>query len=218
MKHFFNYLFILLLFASCTSSRFVKPLAKNQQAIQGNFGGPTINFTGAVIPLPFTSICYARGISDKLTGFGGLHTTSLMFGNLQTDLGITADVFAITPRIHGSVSPALQVAYNLRNTTGFRVWPSIDINLRYELPKGYFYTGYMSWIETSTKRAFAQAQKKHAIPNLHLGYCITKTKWQHSFELKYLGLGVPSKPGVVDYVGLNKKGSFGLYYALTRLF
>jgi hypothetical protein len=209
-----------VLVSSCTSSRFVKPLAKNQQAIQAGLGGPTIKFAGAVVPVPFTSVCYARGLTDKLTAFGSIHTTSLLFGNAQTDVGITTDVIRIHPQFIISVSPTLQMVYNIRNKTGFRVWPSIDVNLRYEQKnnKGYFYLGAMTWIETAQKRAFQQTQKKHSIPNLQLGYCITKTKWQHSFELKYLGIGVANTPGVVDYIGLNKKGSFGIYYSVSYLF
>jgi hypothetical protein len=209
---------VAIFFATCAPSRFVKPLKKNQQAIQASFGGPTIKFGKAIIPVPFTTVAYARGITDKLTAFGGLHTTSLLFSNLQTDLGITADAFKIVPRVYCVVSPAIQVAYNLRNKTGFKVWPSIDINLRYDQNKGYVYLGAMSWIELSKTKAFNEPQKRRAIPNLQFGYCKTNTKWHHTFELKYLGLGVPTKPGIVDYIGINKKGSFGLYYGLTYLF
>ena len=68
------------------------------------------------------------------------------------------------------------------------------------------------------KKAHDQAQTRHAIPNVHLGYMIVKTKWQHQFEFSYFGLGIPNLPGVVDYIGISGKGALGLHYSLIRKF
>ena len=47
--------FIGIVFQNCAPTRFVKPLAKNQNAIAANLGGPLIHFGKAVTPIPFTS-------------------------------------------------------------------------------------------------------------------------------------------------------------------
>src|SRR3954466_887824 len=80
---------VFLFFQNCAPSRYVKPLAKNSQAASFTFGGPVIGYAGAAIPIPFTTAGYARGITNRLTAFANLHSTSLMFANLQTDIGFT---------------------------------------------------------------------------------------------------------------------------------
>ncbi|MFZ9612450.1 MAG: hypothetical protein ACO29Q_04140, partial [Crocinitomicaceae bacterium] len=59
---------LLLVFASCAPARFVEPLKKGQQVITGNFGGPVAKIPGiGAIPIPFTSIGYGRGLTNKTT-------------------------------------------------------------------------------------------------------------------------------------------------------
>jgi hypothetical protein len=73
MNSIIKFLFIILLayfFQNCAPSRFVKPLAKKQQAASFSFGGPIIKFAGAPIPIPFTTLAYGYGLTNKITGFG----------------------------------------------------------------------------------------------------------------------------------------------------
>lgn len=213
-------LVLLLLMYGCAPSRYVKPLAKNQQALSFSFGGPLIKFSGAPIPIPFSTIGYAKGLTDNLTIYGNLHSTSALFGNSQLDLGTSFHIYKKENKYGISASPALQLAYSVRNRSGFRLWPSLDLNGYFHLKEkpSYLYAGINSWFEFSSTRAHEQAQQKHAIPNAHLGFTRVRTKWQHQFELKYLGIGIPNLPGVVDYVGVSHKGSFGIYYSVTRKF
>ena len=218
-----KYLVIILFvsfFQHCAPSRFVKPLAKKQHAASFSFGGPIIKFAGAPIPMPFTTLAYGYGITDKVTGYASLHTTSLLFGNLQSDIGATIKLFEKENKFGISASPALQIAYNVRNQTGFRVWPSADVNTYFHFNEkpSYLYAGVNSWFELSNYKAHEQVQERHAIPNLHLGYTIVKTKWQHQFELSYLGIGIPNTPSVVEYTGFSGKGALGFYYSLIRKF
>ncbi len=82
----------------------------------------------------------------------------------------------------------------------------------------YLYGGLNAWFEFSEYKAHNELQTRHVIPNLQLGYVLVKPKWQHQFEFKFIGMGIPNTPGVVEYVGLNGKGSFGFYYNLIRTF
>jgi hypothetical protein len=204
----------------CAPSRYVKPLARSEQVISASLGGPLIRFSGLPVPIPFTSLGYARGLSEGITGYGHLHTTSLLFGNAQADLGGTFLLYKNEKHFGLTASPALQLAYNLRNQTGFRLWPSADLNAYFSpgAKPSYLYAGLNCWVEPSRRRAHDEPRPNLLLPNLHLGYTVVRTRWQHQFEAKYLGLGLPNQPGVVDYIGLSGKGSFGIYYALIRKF
>ncbi|MBL7931532.1 MAG: hypothetical protein JNL60_06515 [Bacteroidia bacterium] len=215
-----KFLSFIFLFYACAPSRYVKPLEKNQKAASFTFGGPLIKFSGAPIPIPFSTLGYAQGINENLTLYGNLHTTSALFGNSQLDLGTTFNLFKKENAFGITASPALQLAYSVRNKTGFRLWPSLDLNgyLHIKEKPSYLYAGLNSWFEFSSTRAHEEPQQRHLIPNVHIGFTRVRTKWQHQFELKYLGIGIPNLPGVVDYVGASHKGSFGIYYSVTRKF
>jgi hypothetical protein len=223
MKSLIKFLTVILLvslFQNCAPTRFVKTLAKKEQAVSFSFGGEFIKYSGAPIPIPFTTLAYGYGVTDKITAYGSLHSTSLLFGNLQSDIGATLKIFEKENKFGISASPALQIAYNIRNTTGFRIWPSADLNtyVHFKEKPSYMYAGVNSWFEFSKYKAHEQAQERHVIPNLHIGYMIVKTKWQHQFEFSYLGVGIPNTPGVVEYIGVSGKGALGLYYSLMRKF
>ena len=207
----------LFLFAACTPSRIVKPLKKGENAVSGSFGGPLIKFAGAPIPIPFSTVSYANGLTDNITAFGGLHTTALLFGNFQTDIGICADVFK-KDKIGFSITPAIQTAVSYKDISSFRLWPSLDMNLRYELNKGFVYTGMHNWFELNRTGVNNTVQERWLLPNYHVGFTKENTKWNHQFELKYLLPGQAIYPGVVDYIGINKKGAMGIFYCLTRKF
>jgi hypothetical protein len=207
----------LLLLNACAPSRLVKPLKKGEQIVSGSFGGPLIKFSGAPIPLPFTTFSYAKGITDKISGFASLHSTSLLFGNLQTDLGICMDVY--TKNKFGiSITPAIQTALSFKSAQAIRLWPSLDANFRYEFTKGFLYAGTHSWFEFSKTRANDTKQERWLLPNYHIGFTKTNPKWNHQFEVKLLLPNTSIYPGVVDYMGINGKGAIGLYYCVTRKF
>ena len=205
---------------SCAPSRFVKPLEKKQHAVSVSLGGPAVLFSGAPMPMPFTTIAYAYGLSSRTTLFGSMHVTSSLFGNAQSDIGATFKLHEWSNRIGLSASPALQIGYSVGNKTGFKIWPSIDINTYVHIKNkpSYLYGGINAWFEVSNYKAHNEIQQTKVLPNLQLGYMLVKQKWQHQFELKYLGIGITNKPGIVDYIGVSGKGSFGIYYSLIRKF
>jgi hypothetical protein len=204
----------------CAPSRYVKPLEKKQAAASFSFGGPLIKFSNAPIPIPFTTLGFGYGFTSTTTGYAHLHTTSALFGNLQTDLGASILLTKKNPLWGLSVSPALQMAYSIGNQTGLRIWPTCDLNAFLHLSQkpSYVYAGLNGWFELSSKKAHGLKQQRHLIPNIHAGYTVVKPKWQHQLELDYLGLGIPNTPGVVDYIGVSGKGALGIYYSLTRKF
>jgi hypothetical protein len=212
-------LVVSVAFHNCAPARYVKPLAKNEQAAGFSFGGPIIGYAGAAIPLPFTTLSYARGINNELTAFAGLHTTSLAFGNFQTDLGITYG-FWKKENMGLSGSIAAQFATGIGKAKSTRLWPSADLNFYYH-PKGknsYAYAGTGSWFEFAKTRAHGVAQETRSMQNMHLGYQFVNQKFSHQLEFQYVGAGRATLPGVVDYKGISGKGAFGFYYGVIRKF
>ena len=113
MKKYVFISFVTLLIMSCAPSRFVEPLNKGDLSVGANFGGAVIEFAGAPIPLPLTSVEVGYGIDTNLTLHGGWHTTAAFFGNAQIDAGVTyqfLDQNKYIPNV--SVSPAFNFIYN----------------------------------------------------------------------------------------------------------
>ena len=115
-------IFFLVFLYSCAPSRFVKPLKKNEKALNLSLGGELIRFGNAVIPVPFTSIVYGQGITDKTTVFGSIHTTSALFGNFQTDVGVVQQLYKNDSlKIGITISPALNfICHQFKDETGKR--------------------------------------------------------------------------------------------------
>lgn len=204
----------------CAPSRLVKPLKKKEQVVGLTFGGPTINFSGAPIPIPFTTVYYANGITTNITVFGSLHTTSLLFANAQTDIGATYTILKLTPKFTITGNTAFQMAYNYRNNTKLKVWPSMDLNATYNFKNknSFVYGGVNTWVELGKYKAHEQNKTRTFLPNCQIGYQFVNTKFTHQLEIKYLGIGIPNTPNVVDYIGAGKKGAFGLYYGVSYKF
>ena len=201
---------------SCAPSRFVKPLQKKEQAVSFSLGGPVIKYSGAPVPMPFTTLAYGRGLTDRITGFGSLHTTSLLFGNIQTDIGSTFLLLEKPGRLGLSATPALQMAYHLDTRKSFRIWPTADVNCWMHLKDSpsYVYCGISAWAEPSSRRAHEQPQPRHVIPNIHTGIVFAGTKWNHQLQVSYFGAGIPNLPGVVEYIGIGGKGAIGFHYSV----
>lgn len=213
-----NFSLIVLLFSliGCSPVRMVKPLQKKQQVVGGSFGGPLINFAGAPIPIPFTSLFYANGLTDNVTVIGGLNTTSLLFGNVHIDASSCINLFKKEDKFGISLNPGLQSIYHVKDSKSFGLWPTLDVNGYFHIKnkKSLLYTGINAWIELKNQKAHGEKVNTPILPNFQFGYQLVNTKWNHQFELKYLGIGRSNQPNVVDYIGLSGKGALGLFYGL----
>ena len=144
------FIFLALTVLSCAPSRFIEPLSKNQQALSFNIGGSLIDYGGTTIPVPLTSLTYAYGLSNNLTAFGSLHTTSLIFNNLQTEVGVLSQIRGQENYIPG-LSSVLALNYITELSLGnSKLWPQIDGNAYWNLNnnKHRLHLGYSIWIDT----------------------------------------------------------------------
>ena len=209
--------------ASCTTQKVVRPLQEGEQQISGNLGGPLIGFAGTVIPIPLTSVNYARGLSDSLSIHGGLQTTSLLYKTLQVDAGATYGF--LKP---DGWKPGLSASASLNFLSDFRegnpkLYPQIDANAYWDYgTDNFMYLGVTNWIEFSKTMADGQEQRKHVLSGIQFGNTFSTEKWNYTIESKLLAPTRNTTNLVVDYRNYKfsgeSKGAVGVYIGIARKF
>ncbi len=232
-----RYLFILAIAAltitSCSPSHFVVPLQRKSHAVNFSLGGPLINYSNLVIPVPFASLQYGYGWKKKTTVYGGLQLTSAAFGVVHTELGLTHQLFYRTDNKLGlSVSPTFNLMYD-KWENHFKFYPQFDMNLYWHF-KGenrgscdctgegktfmYAYVGASNWIELATKRLDGLNQSTNLIFMPQVGINMGSASWKFNFEVKYMGLGTTNNNTVVEYFNpISDKGAIGAYLSVTKI-
>jgi hypothetical protein len=210
-------LFISLLF-SCAPTRFIKPLNKNQQAVNLSLGGPLIGYGTATIPIPFITGTYGYGIDSSLTGFGSINITSALFGNIQCELGATKQLLKQKKYFPAlNITPVANLIY--RPNSAFKFYPQLDVNLFWEYGKrkNIIYVGIDNWFELSGKRTFEEKQKNHWFITPMLGHSFVGKKWDLNIEAKIIAPNLSNEKIVVDYkTPFKNHGAFGVYLSYTR--
>ncbi len=213
----------LLYFSACAPSRFVEPLKKKQLAVGANLGGPVIDFTKKPIPVPLSAIAIGYGLDTNLTIHGGVHTTALMFGNLQVDAGVTYKFLnqnGFVPNL--SASPSLNYIQSFSEGV-FKLWPQLDLNAYWNYGKknNYFYAGFNNMFELSKTMALNQPQKQRWLFNPQIGH-VLKGKNQHFqfvTEFKFLVLNQENTYSFVPWKSVfGKYGATGFYLGFRYLF
>ena len=227
------FLLILIGLASCAPARFVEPLKRGQQVITGNFGGPVAKIPGiGNIPIPYTAIGYGRGLTDKTTIFGNLHTTSLLFGIGQTDLGVSQSIWK-NDQMGVSAQGSMNIMVDFY-TGANRFWPQVDANYYFKYGKhskpvqldamckieskhyNFFYAGLSNWFDPYKTESQGRPNAQFWIPNVQLGHQWIRPKWSYQAELKMLAPNQSNQNIVVNYPSLlNNRGALGLYFGIT---
>lgn len=217
----FSLLFgVFLVFIGCSPVKYVKPLKNKQHAASISMGGPLIGYGSATIPMPFLTANYGYGIDSSLTGFGAINITSAMFGNIQTELGITKQFIYQKKHIPSvSVTPVVNVIY--RNKDAAKVYPQLAINSFWEYGNKtkMLYVSIDNWFELSSKKAFDIEQKNKWIFMPTLGHSFIGKKGNINFEMKVIAPNLSNQKLVVDYkTPLGNNGAFGVYIGYTYKF
>jgi len=227
------FLLVLIGLASCAPARFVEPLKSGQQVITGNFGGAVAKIPGiGSIPIPFTAIGYGRGLTDKTTVFGNLHTTSLLFGIGQTDLGVSQGIWK-NDRMGVSAQGSMNILVDFY-TGANRFWPQLDANYYVKYGKNskpvqldalckvdskhynFFYTGISNWFDPYKTESQGRPNAQFWIPSVQLGHQWIRPNWSYQAELKMLAPNQSNQNVVVDYPSLlQNNGAIGLYFGIT---
>ena len=208
-------LFILTM-SACAPSRFIQPLNEGEQAIGFNLGGSLIDYNGATIPVPLTSITYGKGVSEKLTAFGSLHTTSLLFNNFQAEVGILSEFRKQEGWIPAFSSTLVLNFVSELSEGNPKLWPQIDGNAYWSFKdnKQLPYIGYSLWIDPKIINS-----NGIGIINPHIGYRYQIGSWDLSAEMKLLAPGHDKSKVFVPYQSLQgDKGATGLYFNVSKRF
>ncbi len=212
-------LFIIVNF-SCAPSRFVKPLAKGEQAINIAAGGPVVTYSSIPIPVPLLSATYGYGIDSTLTLFGGVNLTAAFYGNAQVEAGIVKNVVKQNGGIPGiSITPVANFIY--RNKEASKFYPQVDVNAYWDYNKGrnLFYAGLSNWFELSSKKAYDQKQDHHWLLSPMIGEYFVRKKWSINVEVKIVAANLSSQKTVAEYkTPLGHNGAAGVYVGYTRKF
>jgi hypothetical protein len=212
--------FAIVTIISCNATRVVKPLAKGEKHMGVGLGGALIKFVGVPMPLPLTNVYGAYGVTDKTTAFGSLHTTALMFGVFQTDVGIIQNVIKQNKFIPGvSISPIVNMMLD-RWDQNFSFYPQLDANAywNYGKKQNLLYASMNNWFELRNTKAHNETQSTHWLPSIGIGHQWYGKKLNWQVEAKYIAPNQSNKNIVVDYIGMGNTGTFGLYIGLSRKF
>lgn len=215
-------LVILLLtsLSACAPARFVKPLEKNEQAVNLSLGGPLFEFSDMVIPMPLLTATYGYGIDSTLTGFAGANITSAFFGNVQLEAGVTKQIAkqnGYWPAL--SITPVLNFVY--RDKDAKKLYPQIDITAFREFnnKRNYWYAGVSNWFELAGEKAHEQEQENRWLLSPFIGQSFSRKKWDFTIEAKVIAPHISYESNVVDYKSpFGKHGAFGIYFGYTRKF
>ncbi|MDQ6813520.1 MAG: hypothetical protein M3040_07290 [Bacteroidota bacterium] len=209
----------ILFIVSCAPARFVKPLQKKQQAVNVSLGGALISYSKLTIPMPFVTATYGYGVDSTLTAFGSLNVTSLLYGNLQAEIGVTKQLVQQRGGWPGiSVNPVANIIYR---KDASKLYPEIDINAfwDYNHKRNFFYAGISNWFEFTGTRVNDQKQEHHWIFTPMVGETFVRRKWNYNVELKMIAPNIANNSSVVDYkTPFGTHGAFGIYIGCTRKF
>lgn len=219
MKQLSFFVFLLLLFASCAPSILIRPLKPRQKMVSAGLGGPLIQFGGTTLPIPFTQVDFAYGVSERLSLQGGLNTTSLLFGVGQIRINPLYEFRkpeGWKPGLSGYFQQHLMLD---RWEKQFSWYPEPGFHLYWNLKpeKHLLFAGASTWMELRNPLDRNLPQQV-LLPSLHLGYQHSNAKWNWTLETRWIAPGRSPGNQVVDYISPGNSGVMGCYFSLSRKF
>ena len=220
MKKIFVIYFLCLSLLACTTSRVVKPLKEGELNISADIGGPVFNYHGYVFPIPLSSISTAYGLSQNTSLHGGIHTSALIYGVAQFDMGATREI--MQPNAHHpglSLSSLLNMSMDVWEYN-YHFNPAFDVNLYWDVDKSdsYYYVGVANWFELDRKRDHDEDQPNVWVPALQGGYTWIRRSFRLTGEAKYLAPFSSNQDLTVDYLGPFGHGALGVYFSIGYRF
>ena len=209
----------ILILASCSSVRQIRPLAKKEQSVSATLGGP---FTRELkwLPIPQLSLGYNRGIIDSALDIeAGLYATSAILGIMHVDAGLNW-----RPWLNDGALPGLIITPKVFLLTdfepqSFRAFPVLCITTCWQVRQfWYIYAGLESWFEFHTERTDGNEQKYHWLPAPYIGVDAGKGKWQFALELRLYTPNIENTRRTMHNVGIGDYGAWGVMLGVKRTF
>jgi hypothetical protein len=213
-------LLLLACLWACAPTRYVRPLAQGEVAINASYGGPLFKNFGIPVPAPMITVGTGYGWKENTTLYADLHVTSALFGVIQADLGATHAFLrpdGARPGLSGSA--AANVAADVWQG-GFKVWPQLDANAFWEYgqKKHYGYVGLSTWWELGAIDRAPDDPTKLILPGLQLGNVFSGRSWDKTIELKWNNFARNSQDATVDYSDIGNLGAIGIHIGFTKRF
>ncbi len=209
-----------LFFFSCAPQRFVKPLEKQQQAVNASLGGVLFDYNGTTIPMPFLTLAYGYGLNETTTGFGAVNVTSALYGNFQFELGLTKQIVQqreFQPAI--CLTPVANIIY--RNSDARKLYPQLAVSTYWEYGKhsDLIYLSLDSWFELSGKKANNEQQENHVLFMPSLGHSFQRKNHCFTSEFRIVAPNLSNEGLVIDYkTPLRTHGACALFFGYTLKF
>ena len=177
--------------------------------------------------MPLTTLGYGFGLKEHLTLFGNLHTTSLLFGVGQVDLGVAYRCWS-RKNMGITLQPTLNVAVDFY-TGSNRFWPQLDANYYWDYAelrtkakngKGFqkirsVYAGLSNWFDPYLTESQGRTNEQVWIPSIQIGHLWQKNQWVYQFEAKFLAPIYSNEDIVVNYPSaFGNKGALGAYFSI----
>ncbi|AFC25780.1 hypothetical protein [Saprospira grandis] len=202
----------LFLFASCTSSRVVRPLEKKKTA----FGADVCLFTTAGEAAPIINMQVAHGLSKYTTFYAGTNVSSLLGGVFMADIGFLYGLLKPKGWRPGcSISPRLTAQFNSYSTSDLTPFqPEADLNLyweysnRKETANNFLFLNIRNWFESEVGGVFFPQGYR---PIISVGHRWQTEKMQLGVEARYMG-------GAFDGSTTNDLPTYGFMFTAMRLF
>ncbi len=223
MKFFLRFTCFLFLISACAPSQFVVPLEKGEHVVNASMGGPLVNVPGiATIPIPFTSVGYGFGLTDKSVVSGALYPTAGIYGVFQIS-GSYMQEFWQKAKMHFTGKFGFDFMTDIYEKNS-RFWPQLDANFAYTyqekdidgaLKRKLIYAGFSNWVELNKIKAHGEEQTAFLFFNPHIGHQMKRNNWAFHFELAFLASNLSNEKVALDYKSaFGKRGATGIYFGL----
>lgn len=194
-------LVIVVLVASCAPTRYVVPLNRREKSVGIAYGGPLVEENGVVMPVPFVSVTYAKGKTDKLTYFGGAQISSMFNGYFAGEIGALREWKWWSKRKIGLTTNFVANVATDSKDGGFSFFPQFDMNLYWHFRsdphyfcdcpgdskwKMFMYTGFQTHYNVISDYVLEDPFKDDVIFSPHLGYSFGSGSWRFVTEVKYI--------------------------------
>jgi len=211
---------LLMLLGACNTTRIVKPISKGEVQVGFNVGGPLFNLGEIPIVMPLSSAFVAYGYKENTTLFTGLHTTALLFGVIQSDLGFTTKILnqkKFIPAV--SLSPIVNGMIDTWEGNG-KLFPQLDINAfwQYGNKQYILFCSINNWVDLAPTKAHNESIRTRWLPSIAFGHQWNRSKYTIQLEGKLLLPNQSNQNLVVDYVRYNSMGAVGIYIGINRKF
>jgi len=206
----FSSFLIIFFFSGCSVLTPVRVIEKDHSQLNLSIGGPFVPSSTKTAIVPYTTFGYAYGLKEDLTFSGNVHLLSAIFKTPGIDIGLVYQVVkedAYIPEL--SIYPKLYFFKSLRKDGGFRMFPSLALNVSYTIWKHHL-------IYLGTDYLFQLTQGDYFVTPF-LGYQFPVShRIKLQTELKWMASNADSRHGVFEgESSISGHGTVGIFVGVN---